>query len=80
MIRNLGTSGKRLNIERTKLWVNTTDFPDPLEFSKFWLMTEAKIRVSNVVLKYVEVIFKKSTLYMGEGKGKSKEVRFPCFI
>ena len=71
---------ERLNIKRTKLWVNTIDYPDPLELSKFWLMTEAKIRVSNVFSKYVEVIFKKSTLYMGKGKGKSKKVRFPCFI
>ena len=68
MIRNLGTSGKRLNIERTKLWVNTTDFPDPLEFSKFWLMTEAKIITLMWYSIYIKEILKTNCKWE-EGKG-----------
>ena len=34
-MRNLGTSGRKIKYRKCKKWVNTVDFPDPLEFSKF---------------------------------------------
>lgn len=35
--------------QNAKLWVSTIDFPSPIEFSKLYLMIEAKIITLSIV-------------------------------
>lgn len=41
---------ERIKYNENEIWVNTTDFPYPLEFSKVCLTIEANIIISDVAL------------------------------